>query len=144
MRVYNGASELISEDDVRLDFPAPVEIVHPSAGEERRAPDLRHARFCGYMRVALSGETVVRKFTGNKCSSKLETFSASRTLMWHNEAARSYEVYNVDCNPKNDLLPLVIRKSLAQGLGAADGTWLCNRVALRAPARLHSCMLVCP
>ena len=58
VRVYNGASELISEDDVRLDFPAPVEIAHPSAGasEQPRAPDLRHARLwillIGHMRVA--------------------------------------------------------------------------------------------
>jgi hypothetical protein len=56
VRVYNGASELISEDDVRLNFPAPVEIVHPSAGEQPRAPDLRHAWFAdtlGHMRVAV-------------------------------------------------------------------------------------------
>jgi hypothetical protein len=142
VRVYNGASELISEDDVRLDFPAPVEIVHPSAGEERRAPDLRHARFCGYMRVALSGETVVRKFTGNKCSPKLETFSASHTLLWRNNTAGDYEVYDADCNPK-DLLPVVTR-ALSQGPGATDGTNLCNPVALCASVRLHSCMLICP
>ena len=33
VRVYNEASELVSEDGVLLSFPAPVEIVHPSAGE---------------------------------------------------------------------------------------------------------------
>jgi hypothetical protein len=96
----------------------------------------------GLLILLVTGETVVRKFTGNKCSPKLETFSASHTLLWHNNTAGDYEVYDADCNPK-DLLP-VVTGALSQGPGATDGTNLCNPVALCASVRLHSCMLICP